>query len=812
MNGVNELAGRQARQEWQRIQNRVGDFERREWPRFTTRVVAVDSAYTVEADDGTVLVDTSSTAVTVTLPTAVGQSGRIYTIKDATGNAETNNITIDGDGSETIDGAATHTLDQDWAAVTVQSDGANWLVVDDAGAATAEPAPTYVYARLYATLADAVTAAQAIGAIGVLLEPGTAYAASGTVTITTDNLNIIGGPGTTINHTGTLPAFNVEADGVQFRGITISRASPSGSTVIFKDCTRARLIDCNFSNGGVQVGVNVPATIHEELYISRCTFTNSSGNGLTLLGVRNALIESCLFEDNDQDGVKFNVFPCEGITLLNCRFIDNNDGGVDFYGGAAFSNALIRCYFQDNRVEIKEAGSSGNRAEIHSAIVRDCVFGANGHIEVFAKYLPFIETNDTITGDGSEDEFDITHQLGFTGTGGVIARVFDGATELVNPTDFSYTTPDINTVHITFASPVPNGEERQVNIMAGTIQANDRVETTLTAGSSSYPIAHNLRTKLINIRAYDTTTQSPTTISSITYTDENNITVAFSGALSNDHRLLIQRKHDGMQHVIIEGNLFYDEPGASRTNRCINLSGATQYIIRNNFFRDIQDVTCIEATGARVMGIIEGNYFLRCENGFSIRITDGTSVGSTGMYDRQATVVIRNNTAAHSGQVLISASTGFRNHRIIEGNRFLLPTFAGATTATAADIFQDIAHPSPGYRREIRDNVVVAVDGTIHDIAQSEDNYLPNNDATPDVSSGNVWRVFNTNPTTYTDLDGLAQDGETKFIHFENANTTIDFSGTNLIGNNGVDWTPATGDAMRCTYYNNKWYCSIIEA
>src|SRR5690606_41649235 len=114
MKSVNELASRQARDGWQLVQNRIGDFERREWPRFTTRVVSVDSAYTVQADDGTVLVDTSSTAVTVTLPTAVGQSGRIYTIKDATGDAETNNITIDGDGSETIDGAAGYTIEEDY--------------------------------------------------------------------------------------------------------------------------------------------------------------------------------------------------------------------------------------------------------------------------------------------------------------------------------------------------------------------------------------------------------------------------------------------------------------------------------------------------------------------------------------------------------------------------------------------------------------------------------------------------------------------------------------------------------------------------
>jgi hypothetical protein len=89
------------------------------------RIHTVTSAYTIVDTDGTVLVDASSGAVTATLPSAVGIQGKKFIVKcvDAT-----NIATLDGDGSETIDGAANITLAL-WEVVTVQSDGANWLIV-----------------------------------------------------------------------------------------------------------------------------------------------------------------------------------------------------------------------------------------------------------------------------------------------------------------------------------------------------------------------------------------------------------------------------------------------------------------------------------------------------------------------------------------------------------------------------------------------------------------------------------------------------------------------------------------------------------
>lgn len=67
--------------------------------------------------------------VTVTLRTAQLRAGRTCTLKDESGAAATNNITIATEGSETIDGAATDTIAGDYGGVTYYSDGTNWFTV-----------------------------------------------------------------------------------------------------------------------------------------------------------------------------------------------------------------------------------------------------------------------------------------------------------------------------------------------------------------------------------------------------------------------------------------------------------------------------------------------------------------------------------------------------------------------------------------------------------------------------------------------------------------------------------------------------------
>lgn len=97
-----------------------------------TDVTDVNAAtYDLATDDTILSVSYTGTgAVTsLTLPTAQTVNGRVVYIKDAGGNAGTNNITIDTEASETIDGAATLVLGTDYESATLYSDGSNWYVI-----------------------------------------------------------------------------------------------------------------------------------------------------------------------------------------------------------------------------------------------------------------------------------------------------------------------------------------------------------------------------------------------------------------------------------------------------------------------------------------------------------------------------------------------------------------------------------------------------------------------------------------------------------------------------------------------------------
>lgn len=89
-------------------------------------VTITAATYTITATDEIIYIDASSNTVDLTLPTAVGRSGKVYRIKAI--NLD-NAATVDGDGSETIDGAADFTFESVNDSLDLQSDGANWQKV-----------------------------------------------------------------------------------------------------------------------------------------------------------------------------------------------------------------------------------------------------------------------------------------------------------------------------------------------------------------------------------------------------------------------------------------------------------------------------------------------------------------------------------------------------------------------------------------------------------------------------------------------------------------------------------------------------------
>lgn len=87
-------------------------------------------SYTILTTDYIIGVTSTASVRTLTLPTvAAAGIGRTYVIKDESGLCGTNSITIDGNGSETIDGALTYVMNVNYQSVTLYCTGAAWMVV-----------------------------------------------------------------------------------------------------------------------------------------------------------------------------------------------------------------------------------------------------------------------------------------------------------------------------------------------------------------------------------------------------------------------------------------------------------------------------------------------------------------------------------------------------------------------------------------------------------------------------------------------------------------------------------------------------------
>ena len=83
--------------------------------------------YTVTTADNVLLGDATNGTVTLTLYTAVGNTGKVIHIKKI--DSSLNTIVIDANGSETIDGDITAVISDRYTSVSLVSDGTNWHVI-----------------------------------------------------------------------------------------------------------------------------------------------------------------------------------------------------------------------------------------------------------------------------------------------------------------------------------------------------------------------------------------------------------------------------------------------------------------------------------------------------------------------------------------------------------------------------------------------------------------------------------------------------------------------------------------------------------
>lgn len=92
------------------------------------QTVSKSANYTVTTSDRLINVDTSGGNVTLALPALAGvaQNVPFSFVKAVSGS---NNLVIDPNGSETIEGASTYTLTALYSRIDVYSDGSQWRVI-----------------------------------------------------------------------------------------------------------------------------------------------------------------------------------------------------------------------------------------------------------------------------------------------------------------------------------------------------------------------------------------------------------------------------------------------------------------------------------------------------------------------------------------------------------------------------------------------------------------------------------------------------------------------------------------------------------
>lgn len=88
-------------------------------------IVAKIGAYTTTVSDHTITCGSGNETFTVTLLAAASAVGQILNIK----NVGTGIITVDANGSETIDKGLTAVISTQFPSITIQSDGTEWWII-----------------------------------------------------------------------------------------------------------------------------------------------------------------------------------------------------------------------------------------------------------------------------------------------------------------------------------------------------------------------------------------------------------------------------------------------------------------------------------------------------------------------------------------------------------------------------------------------------------------------------------------------------------------------------------------------------------
>jgi len=216
------------------------------------KVTTITSATTLTDDHHVILCNNGP--YTVTLPPAAANTGRVYRIKniDPSGDA----ITIDGNGSETIDGNLTYALQPYQYSITLISDGDNWQVIE-------------FFTSGFSPTANAGVALSAI------CQGGTSAAMGGSVGGSATGGTWTGGAGTWTNATNPSTA-TYTADASESGNITLTLTTSGGS---FGTTTATKTITVNATNTAGAASSTPTLCINTALTAITHTTTGATGIG-----------------------------------------------------------------------------------------------------------------------------------------------------------------------------------------------------------------------------------------------------------------------------------------------------------------------------------------------------------------------------------------------------------------------------------------------------------------------------------------------------------------------------------------------------
>lgn len=94
---------------------------------FASETITSSSHTAGSSNENVILADATSNAITINLPAAANYQDDFFIVKKV--DSSSNEITIDANGSETIDGDLTKTIAIQYVSIKMLSNGSNWFII-----------------------------------------------------------------------------------------------------------------------------------------------------------------------------------------------------------------------------------------------------------------------------------------------------------------------------------------------------------------------------------------------------------------------------------------------------------------------------------------------------------------------------------------------------------------------------------------------------------------------------------------------------------------------------------------------------------